>query len=254
MKIISKTLKIVSLCFLCGIVTQVQAEEIRAAVAGHFILPFQELARLFERQTGHKVIPTAKSNGMLYKELKTGTVYDIFLSADVQTVLNIEQDGFGVLNTRFSYAFGRLALWSADPKLIDSKGEILKKGNFKHLLIPHTERAGYGVAAKQALNKLGYWEAVEDKLIMYDDAAGLLDRIRTGEAELGFMPYALLNPTKKIEGSLWIVPPKLYGNLEHQAILLKHGENSQAAKDFLQLLKTPVARNIMESFGYSNPL
>lgn len=253
MKIVSKTLKIAALFFLCGIVMQVRAEEIRAAVAGHFILPFQELARLFERQTGHKVIPTAKSNGMLYNELKAGTVYHIFLSADVQTILNIENDDLGVLNTRFSYAFGRLALWSPNPKLIDSKGDILKKGNFKHLLIPHTERAGYGVAAKQALNKLGAWDAVENKLIMYDDAAGLLDRIRSGEAELGFMPYALLNPTQKIDGSLWIVPPKLYGNLEHQAILLKHGERSEAAKAFLQLLKTPVARNIIESFGYSPP-
>ncbi|MDD2814677.1 MAG: molybdate ABC transporter substrate-binding protein [Thiotrichaceae bacterium] len=232
---------------------QVQAEEIRAAVAGHFILPFQELAGLFERQTGHKVIPTAKSNGMLYNELKAGTVYDIFLSADVATVLNIESDDLGVLKTRFSYAFGRLALWSPDPKLIDAKGEVLKTGNFKHILIPHTERAGYGVAAKQALNKLGVWDSVENKLIMYDDAAGLLDRIRAGEAELGFVPFALLNPRKKIEGSLWIVPPKLYGNLEHQAILLKHGEHSEAAKAFLQFLKTPIAYSIIESFGYNPP-
>lgn len=253
MKVISKKLKVVALLFLSGIVMPIQAEEIKAAVAGHFILPFLELARLFERQTGHKVIPTAKSNGMLYNELKAGTVYHVFLSADVQTILNIEKDDLGVPKTRFSYAFGRLALWSPNPTLVDSKGEVLKKGNFKHILIPHMERAGYGVAAKQALNKLGYWDGVADKLIQYDDAAGLLDRIRTGEAELGFMPYALLNPTKKIEGSLWIVPPKLYGNLEHQAILLRHGEKSEAARGFLELLKTPVARNIIESFGYSPP-
>lgn len=251
MKIISKTLKTLSLFFLCGVIMQVQAEEIKAAVAGHFILPFQELADLFERKTGHKVIPTAKSNGLLYNELKAGTVYDIFLSADIETVVKIEAENLGVANTRFSYAVGRLTLWSINPELVDSKGEILKTGNFKHLLIPHTERAGYGVAAKQALKRLGIWENVKDKLIMYDDAAGLFDRIRSGEAELAFVPLALLNPSKQIEGSLWIVPPTLYNNLEHQAILLKHGEQSEAAKAFLDFIKTPAARNIISTFGYN---
>jgi molybdate transport system substrate-binding protein len=229
------------------------AEEFQIATAGHFLLPLQELLRMFEKETGNKAVITATSMGILYAKLKEGAPFDLFLSGDTLTPIKIEQEGLGIANTRFSYAIGKLVLWSPNPNLVDKKGEVLKKGNFTHLALAHPERAPYGVAAKQLLQQWELWQSLQDKLLITEDPIPAYKKIIAGEAELGLLPLSILNPSKKIEGSLWIVPSGLYGRLEHQAILLNHGENNEAAKAFFAFLKSARAKNVIESFGYSLP-
>ncbi|MDD2814670.1 MAG: molybdate ABC transporter substrate-binding protein [Thiotrichaceae bacterium] len=231
----------------------VHAEEFQVSAADHFMLPLQELVRLFEKDTGNKAIVTGSSVGAIYTKIKEGAPFDIFFSGDATTPVKMEQEGFAVPNTRFTYAIGKLVLWSPDPTLIDKKGEVLKTGNFKHLVLPNTERATYGVVAKQAMEKMDVWEKLKDKLVIAESPVVTYKTIHDGGAELGFLPLATLNPSKKIEGSLWIVPAAFYDRLEHQAVLLKHGENNKAAKDFLTFVKSPRAKNVIESFGYSMP-
>lgn len=231
----------------------VQAEEFNVATADHFTFPMQELLRLFEKDTGNKATVTATSVGMIYNKLKEGAPFDMFFSGDTVTPTKMEQEGFVVANSRFAYAVGKLVLWSPNPNLIDKKGEILKTGNFKQLVLSHTERAPYGLVAKQTLEKLELWDKLKDKLMIVESPLITYDTITKGGAELGFLPLSILNPSKKIEGSLWIVPAGLYDRLEHHAVLLKHGENNKAAKDFLAFVKSPRAKNVIESFGYSIP-
>jgi molybdate transport system substrate-binding protein len=252
MKIISTVLKTyLILCFVLG--NLAQAESLHIAVADHFGLPMQELLKIFEKETGITPTTTATSSGELYNKLKAGELFDVFISADVLIPEKLEQDGQGVANTRFTYAVGKLVLWSPNPNLVDKKGEVLKKANFTHIAMSNPERAPYGNATRQALEKLGLLETLKDKLVIAESPALTYKKIVEGGAELGFLPLAYLRPSKKIEGSYWIVPPQLYGRLEHQAILLKHGENNKVAKDFIAFMKTPRIQNLIESFGYSLP-
>lgn len=251
MSILKPRNSVLTLLLLVG--SGVQAEEFQVSAADHFILPLQELVRLFEKDTGHKAIITGTSVGVIYAKVKEGAPFDIFFSGDVITPVKMEQEGLSVPNTRFTYAIGKLVLWSPNPSLIDKKGEVLKTGNFKHLVLPNTERATYGVVAKQVMEKMDVWEKLKDKLIIAESPVLTHKTIREGGAELGFLPLSTLNPSKKIEGSLWIVPAALYDRLEHQTLLLKHGENNKAAKDFLAFVKTPRAHNVIESFGYNMP-
>ncbi|MEN9848841.1 MAG: hypothetical protein RL368_1581, partial [Pseudomonadota bacterium] len=229
----------------------IHAEDFHVSAADHFVLPLQELLRLFEKDTGYKAILTNSSVGLLYKQLKEGAPFDILFSGDVATPIKIEQEGLGIVNTRFSYAVGKLVLWSRNPTLIDKKGDVLKTGNFKQLVLANTEHASYGVVAKQTMKKMEIWEKLKDKLMIAESVMAAYKTVRDGRAELGFVPLSTLTPSKKIEGSLWIVPTGLYDRLEHQTLLLKHGENNKAAKDFLAFVKTPRAKNVIESFGYS---
>lgn len=233
--------------------SHVQAEEFQVSAADHFMLPLQELVRLFEKDTGNKAIVTGSSVGVIYTKIKEGAPFDIFFSGDATTPAKMEQEGLGVPNTRFAYAIGKLVLWSLNPNLIDKKGEILKTGNFKRLIVANTERASYGVVAKQALGKMGLWENLKDKVVIVESVMAAYKAIHDGGEELGFVALSTLNPSKKIEGSLWIVPTAFYDRLEHQVVLLKHGENNKAAKDFLAFVKTPRAKNVIESFGYTIP-
>lgn len=229
------------------------AEEFQIATAGHFLLTLQELLRIFEKETGNKAVITTTSMGVLFTKVKEGAPFDILLSGDISTPIKIEQEGLGIANTRFSYAIGKLVLWSPNPALVDKKGEILKTGNFAHLALAHPERAPYGIAAKNTLQQLELWQSLQAKLLIEEDPMPTYKKVLAGEAELGLLPLSLLNPSKKIEGSLWIVPNNLSGRLEHQAILLNHGEHNNAAKAFFTFLKSARAKNVIESFGYSLP-
>jgi molybdate transport system substrate-binding protein len=233
--------------------SSVHAEEFQVSTADHFMLSLQELVRLFEKDTGNKAIITGSSVGAIYTKIKEGAPFDVFFSGDATTPAKMEQEGFGVPNTHFTYAIGKLVLWSPNPTLVDKKGDVLRTGNFKHLVLPNTERATYGVMAKQTMEKMDVWEKLKDKLVIAESPVVTYKTIREGGAELGFLPLSILNPSKKIEGSLWIVPVAFYERLEHQVVLLKHGENNKAAKDFLDFVKGPRAKNVIESFGYSLP-
>jgi len=230
-----------------------QAEGLHIAVADHFGLPMQELLKIFEKETGIVPTTTATSSGELYNKLKAGELFDVFISADVITPEQLAREGLGVANTRFTYAVGKLVLWSPNPNLVDKKGDVLKKSDFKHIAMANPERAPYGNATRQVLIKLNILDSLKDKLVILESPALTHKKIMDGEAELGFVPLSYLRPSKKIEGSYWIVPPQLYGRLEHQAILLKHGENNKAARDFIAFMKMPRIQNLIESFGYSLP-
>lgn len=252
MKIISTVLR-ACLILCCVFSHLVQAESFHIAIADHFGLPMQELLKVFEKETGIVPTTTATSEGELYNKLKAGELFDVFIAANVTVPDMIVQEGLGVANTRFTYAIGKLVLWSPNPSLVDKKGEVLRSGNFKHLAMSNPERAPYGNAARQTLEKLELLDSLKDKLVVAESPALTYKKIVEGGAELGFLPLAYLRPSKKIEGSYWIVPLSLYGRLEHQAILTKYGEHNKAAQAFIAFMKTPRAQNVIESFGYNLP-
>jgi len=252
MKIISTVLRV---CLILWFVLSnlVQAEGLHIAVADHFGLPMQELLKVFEKETGIIPTTTATSEGELYNKLKAGELFDVFIAANIAVPDMMVQEGLGIANTRFTYAIGKLVLWSPNPNLVDKKGDVLRSGHFKYIAMSNPERAPYGNAARQALAKLELLDVLKEKLVLAESPALTYKKIVEGGAELGFLPLAYLRPSKKIEGSYWIVPPQLYGRLEHQAILTKYGENNKAAKDFIAFMKTPRAQNLIESFGYTLP-
>lgn len=228
-----------------------QAEEFNVAVATNFRETLKNIVQTFEKSTGHKAIITADATGKLYAQIKSVAIFDVFLSADIQTPKLIEADGLGVANTRFTYAIGNLLLWSSQKGLIDSKGEILRNGKFAHLALPDPKIGPYGVAAQEAMEKLGVWQPLQPKLWLRQSMTDTYKVVVSGEAELGFMALSMLNPRQQSEGSMWVVPKNLYTPLEQQVILLS--KENQAALDFLAYLKGPQARMAIESSGYSVP-
>lgn len=235
-------------------VPSVSAEEVNIAVVTDFYNPLTKIAGAFEQCTGYKANITTGSEQQLDDLIHKGESFDILLSADKQVLQQLEMSGIGVLNTRFIYALAQLVLWSAQPNLIDSKGEVLRQGQFNQLALPNPQYCVCGMVAQQVMHNLGVWEQLQPKLKYYESVSHVYQAIANGEVELGFITLSMLNPSKRISGSFWIVPAILYSPLEQQAILLKRGENNRAAQAFLKYLKSPRARNAIESYGYIMPL
>lgn len=227
------------------------AEEVHVAVASNFTAPLQALSADFEKNSGHKVLLSAGATGKLYAQIKSGAPFDLLLAADDVTPRRLEAEGYAIAGSRFTYATGKLVLWSAQPGLVDVQARVLHSGSFKHLAIASPKLAPYGVAAEQTLTRLGLLKTLTPRLVQGESIGQTYSFVASGNAELGFIALSQLARAGQIgKGSSWIVPGDLYRPLHQDAVLLLPGRDKAGAKALLAFLKTPHAKTVLRSFGY----
>ena len=226
------------------------ADQVQAAVAANFIPPFREIAEAFEKATGHQVQTSAGSSGKFYAQIKNGAPFEVFFSADDERPKRLEEEGFGVQGQRFTYAIGRLVLWSPDPKLVYGE-DTLRKGEFKHLAMANPQTAPYGAAAMQAMLKLGVWESLQPRLVQGENLGQTSGFIESGNAQLGFLALSqVMDPKLKGKGSRWDVPTSLHDPIRQDALLLTNGQRNAAAKALMEFMHGAQAQNIIQRYGY----
>lgn len=224
-----------------------QAEDVRVAVAANFTAPMQEIAAAFERDTGHRALLSFGATGALYAQIKHGAPFAVLLSADEETPARLEREGAALAGSRFTYAVGRLVLWSAKPGLVDADGAVLARGDFAHLAIANPTTAPYGAAALEVLAKRGLLEKLRPKFVQGESIAQTFQFVKTGNAELGFIARSQL---PKDGGSAWLVPADLHRPLRQDAIALAAAKDNAAAVALLEYLKGERARQMIEAYGY----
>jgi molybdate transport system substrate-binding protein len=224
------------------------AADTQVAVAANFTEPAKAVAAAFAKATGQRAVLAFGSSGQFYAQMAHGAPFEVFLSADAERPQKAEQAGLGVPGTRFTYAVGRLVLYSRTPGLADGGAAVLKSGRFAKLSIADPGAAPYGAAAVETLQKLGLYDAVKPKIVQGSSITQAYQFTATGAAELGFV--ALSQVVNQPGGSRWLVPSTLYAPIDQQAILLKTGQDNPAAKAFIAFLKGPQARAIIRRYGY----
>jgi len=230
-----------------------RAAETLVAVAANFAEVVDELRPTFEKAAGHRINATTGSTGKFYAQIKAGAPFQILLSADAKTPDRLESEGAGVAGTRFTYAIGRLTLWSSDPKRVMGDGKsVLTAGDVRHIAIANPDLAPYGAAARETLQSLGLWDTLKSKIVMGQNIGQTHSMVETGNAQLGFVALsAVLSPRATTKGSRWDVPQELFAPIRQDAILLKPGVDNAAARAFLAFLKSADARKVIERYGYS---
>jgi molybdate transport system substrate-binding protein len=225
-----------------------RAAETQVAVAANFTEPAREIAQAFKAATGNTASLSFGSSGQFYAQMSHGAPYEVFLSADADRPAAAERDGLGVGGTRFTYAIGRLVLYSTTPGLADGGAAVLKGGKFNKLSIADPAAAPYGTAAVQTLTRLGVYTALKPKIVQGASITQAYQFVDTGAAELGFV--ALSQVINVPGGSRWTVPAADHAPIDQQAILLSPGRDNAAAKAFLAFLKGPQAVAIIRKYGY----
>jgi molybdate transport system substrate-binding protein len=228
-----------------------RADQVQIAVAANFIAPAQQIATGFEQATGHRVQLAFGSTVQLYAQIHNGAPFAVLLAADEATPARLEQEGAAVAGSRFTYAIGRLVLWSARPSYVDPEGAVLGKGAFVHLAIANPKLAPYGAAAVAALGASRHLAAVQPRLVEAESIAQAYQFVASGNAELGFVALSqVMKDGRLTRGSAWVVPAALYPPIRQGAVLLRRGADSAAARAWLSYLKGPQARAVIRSFGY----
>jgi molybdate transport system substrate-binding protein len=224
------------------------AGETKIAVAANFTEAARAIAARFKARTGHEATLSFGSSGQFYTQIANGAPYEVFLSADVERPQKAEAEGLAVPGSRFTYATGRLVLFSKAPGLVDGKGAVLSKGKFEKLSIADPKGAPYGQAAVETLTRLRLYDTLKSKIVTGASITQAYQYVETGAAELGFV--ALSQVAGETGGSRWLVPASNHTPIEQQAVLLKTGANSAAAKAFLTFLKSGEAKAIIRRYGY----
>jgi molybdate transport system substrate-binding protein len=242
-----------ALLWLIGLFTLHSAccEEALVAVASNFIEPARELAKAFSHD-GQTVRLSSGSTGALYAQVIHGAPFDVFLAADERSPTLLSKKGFAVPDSRFTYAIGSLVVWSADAKRIHGDcARIIKLGDFRHVAVANPGLAPYGAAAKAALQKWNEWEVVMPRLLSAESVSQAFQFVATGNAELGFVARSqALELPRQRAGSYCMVNTEDYPPILQQAVLLRHGEVNDTARQFLNFLRSNQGIATIRNFGY----
>ncbi|MFW2828705.1 molybdate ABC transporter substrate-binding protein [Sphingomonas sp. ID0503] len=225
----------------------VHAGEVKVAVAANFTEPAKEIAAAYEKASGDRVTLSFGSSGAFATQIANGAPFEVFLSADAERPAVLAMGGQGVAGNRFTYATGRLALYSTKAVLAASPS-ALAKGAYAKLSIADPKAAPYGQAAVETLKALRLYDAAAPKIVRGASIAQAYQFVASGAADLGFV--ALSQIVTVPGGSRWIVPEKYHSPITQDAILLKTGVANPAATGFLRFLKSARAKAIINRYGY----
>ena len=248
----SRTVRTLSVVMLAAVAhASAFAAEAQVAVAANFAEPIKAIAAVLEKTTGHTLKVTLGATGKLYAQIKNGAPFDALLAANTQTPEKLETEGLGVTGSRFTYATGKLVLWSAKVGRVDDKGNVLKAADLGKVAYAAAKVAPYGAAAVETMEKLGLTAAITPKLVQGESIGQTFNFVYTGNADVGFVAMSqVLEGGKLKSGSMWVVPQNLYSPIKQDAVMLKKGQTNEAAKALFKLLQSPNIKDLVRSYGY----
>jgi molybdate transport system substrate-binding protein len=226
------------------------------AAAANLVYALDALDKEFMKTAPEVTVTSATgASGSLVAQIEHGAPYDVFLSADRTFPQALIKAGQGDPNSLTDFAVGRLVLWTTKPALnLSDIAAAVQSADVKRLAIANVTTAPFGRAAKEALQKLGAWDAVQPKLIFGENISQAAQFVQTGNADAGFVALSLvLAPNLKDKGHWTEVPPTLFAPLEQCAVITSHGAPNPASARYIAFLRSPAARGILEQFGYGIP-
>ena len=233
-----------------------QEKEIRIAAAADLKFTMTELSQAFEKLTGTKVSATFGSSGNFFSQFQNGAPFDLFFSADIDYPKKLEAAGLAEPGTLCEYAVGRIAIWTpADSKVdVSNQGwQALRDPRIEKIAIANPKHAPYGRAAVAALQNAGLYESVKSKLVFGENISQAAQFVQSGNAQAGIVAMSLaLSPAMR-EGKRWEIPANMHPALQQGAIVLKNARNREAARVFIEFMKSREARAILGRYGFELP-
>jgi molybdate transport system substrate-binding protein len=153
---------------------------------------FSEIGKLFEKETGTKVVFNFGSTGQLAQQIEQGAPVDLFAAANVTFVDKLEQKGLILSETKNLYARGRIALWARTDSILQfERFEDLGRPEITRIAIANPDHAPYGMAAREALQSIGIWDTVKSKLVLGENVRQALQYAETGNVDVAIVALSL---------------------------------------------------------------
>ena len=226
-------------------------QDLTIAAAADLGTAFEEISREFKATQQTKVVLSFGSTGLLTRQIENGAPIDLFAAASVDYIDQLERQGLIVPDTKAIYARGRITLWTLkDSPLHIEKVSDLTSDKVKRIAIANPEHAPYGMAAREALQNTGIWEAVKPKLVYGDNIRQTLQFAQTGNVEVAIVALSL---SQQNDGRWVLIPQELHKPLDQTLAVIKGTKNEKAARQFADFVKGPQGRAILQKYGFEFP-
>jgi molybdate transport system substrate-binding protein len=251
-------LKCVLVCLailLCS--AKAPGQEIAVAAAADLKFAMGELAANFEKQTGTEVNVTYGSSGNFFSQIQNGAPFDLFFSADVEYAKKLEAGGLAEPGTLYNYAVGRIVIWMPQAVKADLNAQGMKAlldATVQKIAIANPAHAPYGRAAVAAIKKAGIYEKVEHKLVYGENISQATQFVQSGNAQAGIIALSLaISPSMEDSGKMWLIPAELHPPIEQAAVVVKSSQKREAAKAFLEYIRSAAGKAVMDKYGFTTP-
>jgi molybdate transport system substrate-binding protein len=232
------------------------AQQLAVAAAADLKFAITDVAAQFETKTGMKVNVTYGSSGNFFAQLKNGAPFDVFLSADIDYARNLQEAGLAEPGTLSRYATGRIVIWAPENSPFDvseSGWKALLDERVKKIAIANPEHAPYGRAAVAAMQKAGIYDQVKSKLVFGENISQAAQFVQSGNAQAGILALSLAVSDAMKDGKRWDIPEDLHPPIEQAAIVMKNAKNKEAARAFLEFVKSDTGRAKLLKYGFTFP-
>jgi molybdate transport system substrate-binding protein len=231
------------------------AQEITVAAAADLSAALPEIAAKYKSQTGREVTLVFGSSGNLTTQIRNGAPFDIFFSADEEYPQQLINAGLAEKDTLYRYAVGRLVLWVPNDSPLDLSKvgiEALLDPTVKKIAIANPQHAPYGRAAEAALRHYKIYDAVAAKLVLGENVSQAAQFVESGSAQAGLIALShALTSGMKAKGHYWTVPLDAYPTLNQAAVVLSRSKQPEAARKFLDFVRSPEAASLLKGYGFS---
>jgi len=232
------------------------AEEITIAAASDLNFAFRDLVAEYEKSTGNRVKLTLGSSGNFYAQIQNGAPFDLYFSADIGYPKKLEEVGLTVPGSLYRYAVGRIVLWAGNTAKLNVAGgiDILREPTIKKVAIANPKHAPYGRAAVAAMEHYHVYDMAKDKLILGENISQAAQFVESGACDVGIIALSLaLAPTMKTAGAYWEIPAAAHPPIEQGAAILKASKHQDAARLFLDFMKSETGQEVMKRYGFTLP-
>lgn len=231
------------------------AEPARVAAASDLQFALPEIAEAFHASTPYRVQLNFGSSGNYARQILQGAPLDLFLSADVTYVQRLADAGL-TRDRGTLYALGRIALivpagseLPLDERLEGLRTHAAAVGRFA---IANPVHAPYGRAAREALERLGLWEMLSERLVLGENVSQATQYVASGSAQAGITALSLARAGAVARRTRHLrLPDTLHQPLRQAMVLLRHARPAAAA--FHHFLTSVAARSLLERHGFALP-
>jgi molybdate transport system substrate-binding protein len=233
-----------------------QEQGVRIAAAADLQFAMADLAQQYKNQTGKTLSVTYGSSGNFFSQILNGAPFDLFFSADIDYPRQLVIASLADPATFYKYAVGRIVIWIPPGSKIDvanQKWNALLDPTVQKIAIGNPEHAPYGKAAVAAMQKAGIYEKVKAKLVLGENISQAAQFVQSGNAQVGIVALSLaISPAMK-DGQRWEIPAETYPAIEQAAIVLNSANNKDAARAFLEFVKSDSGRETLAKYGFAVP-
>jgi molybdate transport system substrate-binding protein len=251
------TLMLPRLAILLLLSTLTAAQQLTIAAAADLSSVLPELAAQYKKQAGIDLKLTFGSSGNLTTQIENGAPFDIFFSADEGYPKQLIDKGLVEKDSLYRYAVGSLVLWVPSSVHLnpDALGiATLTATAVKKIAIANPQHAPYGRAAEAAIRHFGIYDQISPKLVLGENVSQAAQFLESGNAQAGLIPLShALSPGMNGKGQYWVLPADTYPPLNQAVVILTRSKQKEAARKFLDFLRTPEATSLLRRYGFTLP-